>query len=354
MTEKTLKSKSSPAAVRAVSLLLAAAALFCCTACGVKDDGRRSFSLFDLFDTVITVTVFTHDDAEFMEAREIVEETFTHYHRLFDIYNEYEGITNLAVINRMAGEETAADGDIIELILLGKEYERLTEGAVNIAMGSVLRLWHDCRIMAQSDPDNAHIPSEDALFEASLHCDINSVKVDEQKGTVLLEDPMMSLDVGAIAKGYAADKAAKRLKSLGLCFLINCGGAVLAGEKPDGSPWTAGITDPMGKGEYAAIVQLKNDALSTSGSYLRSFTVGGIDYGHIIDPMTLKPADKLASVSVVCGMEGSACLADALSTACFILGADKAESMLKASGASALFISLSGEQRITEGFPLNE
>ena len=312
---------------------------------------KRSASYFDLFDTVITLTAYA-DDRTFARMNEEAEASFRHYNELFDVYNEYEGVNNLAVVNRRAGEATAVEPDVIGLIEKGVELEKLTDGRVNIAMGAVLRLWHDCRINAEKDPYNAVIPTAEALDEAALHCWIDDVVVDREGGTVLLRDPLMSLDVGAIAKGYAADKISEELKGYGVPFLLNCGGAILTyGEKPGFKPWAAGIDDPFGDG-FSATVKLVNSALSTSGSYLRSFTAEGKEYGHIIDPDTLMPADVLESVSVIMTGEWMACSADALSTACFILGAEEGMRLIDGiEGAEAMFVMKDGSLLFSEGFP---
>ncbi len=330
--------------------LVTAALMLAALVPGCAKAAKRTVSWFEYFDTVITLTAYTEDAVSFKEAAEETEEVFRRYHRLFDIYNEYEDIVSLAAVNRLAGESVQVDPELIELIELGRRFEELTGGAVNIAMGAVLSLWHDARTAAEAGGP-AGTPDPALLQEAAKHCGISDVQTDRAASRVRLADEGMSLDVGAIAKGFAADRAAEKLKARGFPFLLNCGGAVLAyGEKPGGVSWTAGIADPKGSGGFAATVELNGEALSTSGSYLRSFTVDGVEYGHIIDPETLFPAEldgaegeRLASVSVKCGGEGCACLADALSTACWIMGAERGAELVKRVGASAVFILADGE-----------
>ena len=337
---------------KAICLILAAAAALTLVSCK-REPAKRTAVFYDYFDTVITLTAYTDDAARFEEAKAEAETVFSRLHRLFDIYNEYEGMVNLAAVNASAGESVHVDGDIIDLLRRGKEYCALTGGAVNIAMGAVLRLWHECRAGAEADPASARLPGEAELKSASEHCDINDLLIDEENGTVTLADLEMSVDVGAIAKGFAADRAARALSEFGFPFMLNCGGAVTAyGSKPDGGAWKAGVTDPMNTEGYAAVVPITEGSLSTSGSYLRYFTVGGREYGHIIDPDTLYPAETIASVTVFVPGEGGACLSDALSTACFILGTEKGmELIINCSGAEALFESTDGVISKTEGFP---
>ena len=331
--------------------MLAAAAALTLVSCK-RETAKRTAVFYDYFDTVITLTAYTDDAARFEEAKNGAEAVFMRLHRLFDIYNEYEGMTNLASVNLAAGESVSADGDIIALLRLGKEYCALTGGSVNVAMGAVLSLWHECRDAAEEDPASARLPDAEKLNEASKHCDINGIIIDEANGTVKLNDPEMSIDVGALAKGYAADRAAEALSAYGFPFMLNCGGAVLvSGAKPNGDRWKAGVTDPLNKDGYAAVALLSEGALSTSGSYLRYFTVGGREYGHIIDPDTLYPAERIASVTVFVTGKGSACLADALSTACFILGTDKGMALIENAGAEAIFEAADGVLTKTDGFP---
>lgn len=336
---------------KGTAIIIAAVILSACFFGCQSGPERRSASYFDLFDTVITLTAYA-DEELFLRINSEAKAEFERLNRLFDIYNEYEGINNLATVNRMAGEYVEVEEDIVRLLEKGIEYERLTSGSVNIAMGAVLSLWHDCRVKAEEDPENARIPTGANLGEASLHCDINGVVIDRERGAVKLCDEEMSLDVGAIAKGYAADSAAEKLKAYGVPFLLNCGGAVLAyGTKPGDKPWEAGLDDPSGDG-FTAIAILSDSAISTSGSYLRKFTAEGIEYGHIIDPVSMMPASMIESVTVEVTGEGMACFADALSTACFILGAERGSALIDSiEEAEALFVLKDGSIITTDGFP---
>jgi thiamine biosynthesis lipoprotein len=338
-----------------IAAALLAAALLLAFVPGCVNDQKRSDVIYDCFDTVLTFTAFTTDSRAFDEAKKVFEEGFRRYHRLFDIYNEYEGEVNLAKVNDLAGETVKVPHEIAELLELGIECERLTNGRVNIALGAVISLWHGCREDAERDKAGARIPSDEELREAAKHCDIARLRVDTANDTVLIEDPLMRLDVGAIAKGFAADKVGEELKRFGFAFMLNCGGAVLAsGNKPDGSPWVAGIDMPDSEG-FAASVPVVDSALSSSGNYIRYFTVDGVNYGHIIDPDTLYPANigaETVSVSVSYGSGYCAAYADALSTACYILDADKGLELISGiEGAEALFILKTGELRRSEGFP---
>lgn len=314
---------------------------------------KRTHTVFGCFDTVITITAYTDDEEAFTAAAAEAEDTFVRLHRLFDIYNKYEDVHGLAELNASAGEMTDLDPEAARLLSDCIGYNGLTDGTVNVAMGAVLLLWHECRENAAAHPAGAALPDETALCEAALHCDITKLTVAADGRSAMLADPAMSVDVGAAAKGYAADRAAEGLKKYGFPFMLNCGGAVLTyGKKPDGTDWLAGVADPLGGEDFAAVVPVNGAALSTSGSYLRSFTVDGRDYGHIIDPETLFPPEGTASVSVLVTGDDCAALADVLSTACYILGPEKGTELINGvPSAEALFVLPSGELTATPGFP---
>ena len=127
---------------------------------------------------------------------------------LSGITRQTEGITNLATVNRLAPTEAVTvDAELIDFLLFAKNIHAVTGGQTNIAMGAVLRLWHNARELGELDPANAKLPDAALLAEAAKHCDITSLIIDEENRTVRFADPLTSLDVGAVGKGYAADKS---------------------------------------------------------------------------------------------------------------------------------------------------
>lgn len=310
----------------------------CFASCGTEREFYSIESL-EFFDTVTTVTGYADSREEFDEVAGEILQMLAEYHRLFDIYNSYEGIKNLHAVNSQAATcPIKVDARIMDLLLYGKEMHELTEGSVNIAMGSILSLWHACREQAKKAPENATIPDTDALAEARNHVDINALLLDEAAGTVFFSDPLLRLDVGAVAKGYAVEQVAKALEKQGISgYVMNVGGNVRAlGEKADGSPWTVGVEHPEAGKDYLARLSLCGESLVTSGSYQRYYTVGGVRYHHIIDPDTGMPAKGFSSVSVVCP---SSALADALSTALFCMSLEEGRSLIESlSDTEALWL----------------
>lgn len=312
---------------------------------GGKEKYQASF--LELFDTVTTIIGYAENEEEFREQAEEIKASLEEYYQLFDIYHDYEGINNLKTINDKAGiEPVPVDKRIIDFLLDCRAYYELTDGRVNVAMGSVLSLWHDARTAGIEDPENARLPEESALQEAALHCSFDTVIIDEENSTVFLSDGAQSLDVGAVAKGWAVNRVCQELPS-GLS--VSVGGNVQAtGPKPEtGSPWVVGIQSPENPEEYVHTLNLMRGSVVSSGDYQRYYQVDGKSYHHIIDSDTLYPAQYWRSISIVCEDSG---LADALSTALFLLPYEEGEALLQECGAQAMWIDAEGNQYYSSGF----
>lgn len=295
--------------------LLAALFLLGFTGCTKE---RYTVSWFDVFDTVTILLAYSDSEEEFSQQSQAIKQELTEYHKLYDIYHTYPDMNNLKTINDNAGvAPVKVDQRIIDLLLLGKELYSLTDGQVNIAMGSVLSIWHDARELAEQDPAAAAVPDMEQLQQAAAHTDIDSLIIDQQAGTVFLSDPEMRLDVGSLGKGYAAEMVMRTAQESGVeDALLSVGGNLRAiGKKPNGS-WTGGIQNPWPDQENASLytIELSDCALVTSGDYQRYYEVDGTRYHHIIDPDTLMPANYVNSVSVICP---DSAMADGLSTALF-------------------------------------
>ena len=329
---------------RLFALALAALLLTGCT----PQPKLRQFNAtyLELFDTVTTVVGLETDQTRFEEKAAEVRDVLQRYHRLFDIYHTYEGMNNLKTVNDQAGiAPVQVDPVILDLLRDCKAYYELTGGKVNVAMGSVLSLWHEARTAGLDDPANARLPDAAALEEAARHTDIRCLVIDEAASTVYLTDPEMSLDVGAVAKGWAARETAKQV-SQGL--LISVGGNVCATGTKDGegTPWVVGVTDPDG-GDYLHTLYLYSGSVVTSGDYQRTYMVEGQLYHHIIDPETRMPAQLWRAVTVVCEDSG---LADALSTALFLLPMEQGQQLLEQTAAEALWVDAEGTIHYSPGF----
>lgn len=319
---------------RLLPLLLALCVLAGCA----SGEAKYEETWLDVFDTVTSLTGYEKREPLFRQTAGEVHDALMEYHRLFDIYHDYEGLNNLKTVNDSAGvAPVKVDRKIIALLKDCREYHRLTGGKVNAAMGSVLSLWHDAREAGLRQPESAALPDESALAEASRHCSWDTVVLDEENATVYLTDPAQKLDVGAVAKGWAAEQVRSLLPE---GYLLNLGGNIVArGTKPDGTPWKVGIQDPEGGGSYLQVLELTDRSAVTSGDYQRYYEVDGIRYCHIIDPATAMPPRLYRSVTVLC--EDSA-LADCLSTALFLLPREEGLALLDRCNAQAVWITQDG------------
>ena len=333
---------------KAISALLLAAVMLALPlsliSCDSSEVHNRVF--YEYFDTVTVVYDYTGGSLEDFDAvAEDIEDALREYHRLYDIYNEYDGFANLATVNRLAGDgPVKVDSKIIDMLLYAKEAYRLTGGAVNVAMGSVLSLWHEAREGGVSLPDS------ESLRLAAEHVSIDSLVINVTESTVEITDPEASLDVGAIAKGYATEKIAELLIARGISgYALDVGGNLrVVGTKPDGSGWTSGIKNPdlAASDPYVRVLTVSDSALVTSGVYERFFTVDGVKYHHIIDPETLMPGTRYLSVSV---HAPSSALADALSTALFNMDYGEAEKLVSTlDGVEATFVFSDGTVTICD------
>ena len=283
-------------------------------------NAKYTANFLDVFDTSTDITVYANSDEEAEREFKIIKEKLDHYNKLFDIYNDYEGINNLKTINDNAGiSPVQVDSDIIEMLKFGKEMYELTDGKVNIAMGSVLSIWHDYREYGINNPGDASLPDLGELNAAKEHTDINDVIIDEKESSVYLKDEKMSLDVGSIAKGYAVQQVLQFCKEQGMeNVLFSVGGNIAAiGKKPDGANFKIAIQNPNLNSQepYVRTVEISDgQSVVSSGDYQRYYEVDGKKYCHIINPDTLFPSDEFAQVSVLASDSG---LADGLSTALF-------------------------------------
>lgn len=309
-------------AKKIISVILLILIIISLTGCSDKEPIRYQSEFIMLFDTVTRIVGYSKSKEEFTEYAQIIYDNLKEYHQLYDIYNDYEGINNIKTINDNAGiKPVKVDKRIIDLIKFSKDMYEKTNGKTNIAFGAVLKIWHEYRTIGIEDPANAALPPIEELRIASEHTNIEDIIIDEEQSTVFLRDPFMSLDVGAVAKGYATEQVSKIAKESGMnSALLSVGGNVRAINKnvTSNEPWNVGIQNPDTEAEESVIkiVKLDDSSLVTSGDYERFYIVDGEKYNHIINPDTLYPAKYFTAISIICKDSG---LADALSTAVFCM-----------------------------------
>lgn len=332
----------------ALAALLLAASLFGCAAS--RKPKRYEQVFFDVFDTVTTVILYDTSEANANERFGELHEILRDYHRLYDIYNVYDGLNNLCTVNQNAGQTpVAVDSRILDLVDYAIEMDALTNGRMNIAMGGVLDLWLQYREAGLNDPDHAALPPMAQLEAANAHTDPAGIAIDRAAGTLSLSDAQTQLDVGAIGKGYAAQQATEAMAQSGVTsMLLSVGGNVCSiGVRADGTPWQVGIQDPYSSGNLCA-VQVSGQSVVTSGTYERFYTVNDKRYHHIIDPETLLPSTYYDSVTVI---SADSALADALTTGLFCMPLSEGRALVASlDGVEALWVLPDGTQARSDGF----
>lgn len=324
-----------------LKLTFSAMLIFCLTACSFsevsvpkKGPDRVEKSTL-LLDTLVTVTLYGDSDKELID-------------RCFDLCREYELIfsrtdenSELYALNHSGSMEVSEP--LLELISEALRYCELSGGAFDITLGSVSELYG-------FSSDSPRVPSQKELSEALKHVGYEGISVDGS--TVTLSDPETVIDLGAIAKGYIADRLAEFLIENGQeSATINLGGNVLCvGGKPDGSDFVVGIQYPFEDiTKTITNVRVSGMSVVTSGIYERSFEQGGVLYHHILDPKTGLPCDNdLLAVSIVSekSVDG-----DALSTVCFVLGLEQGLELINSmDGIYAVFVTGDYALHYSDGF----
>ena len=314
---------------RAGLIGVAIALLMALAGCG---GGDQASSLdFFAMDTYMEVTVYGEDSQELAEmARDEIE-------RLDELLS-VTGEGDIGKVNSQGGGEVT--GETAELINQALEISRRTEGAFDVTMYPVTQAWG----FVSGD---YRVPDDRELEELLTLTGWEKVSI---RGTQVRFDVAgMGIDLGAIGKGYAGQQVHDLLREAGAeSALLELGGNVcLLGSKPDGSHWRVAVRDPEGQG-YAGVLSLSDVSVVTSGGYERFFEESGKTYHHIIDPDTGRPADSgLKSVTII-SQDGA--LADALSTAVFVMGEEEAVSFWKSTGDfEMVLITEDGRLVITPG-----
>lgn len=249
---------------------------------------------------------------------ELASTALDRVHELESLLSVYRPDSELSRLNDLAcaGFQSVSN-DVYRLLLRATELSRLTKGAFNPVVGELIDYWQRCRREECS-------PSTDAIKAIVTRIGQQSVRFDEQHTKVAISNKESRLNLGAIGKGYAVDAAADVMRSGGVQeFLIHGGksSVVAAGSHAGHDGWPIGLHNPLLPDRLLVTILLKDAALATSGTAVQWFRLGGKRYGHLLDPRTGWPVETMLSVSVIAP---DAALADALSTAFFVLGVEKA------------------------------
>ncbi|MCP4499858.1 MAG: FAD:protein FMN transferase [Deltaproteobacteria bacterium] len=263
--------------------------------------------------------------------------------RIEEMMSEWKAGSPLTSVNNHAGEKPVpVPHELYVLIEKGIQIGHQTNGAFDISWAALWGLW-DFKAVNSSPPDKV------ILQERLRLVGFKSIKLNPHKETVYLPRKGMKIGLGGIAKGYALQRAAHILRQKGIQnYLLSAGGQVLSGGTKSGRAWRVGIRSPRGKPtEYFAVVDVMDVSVSTSGDYERFFLYKGVRYHHILDMSTGAPAAGTRSVTVIAE---DAVLADALSTALFVLGAKESLRLVaNMEKVDALIVDAKGEMHFSKG-----
>jgi FAD:protein FMN transferase len=247
-------------------------------------------------------------------------------------------------INHAGGKAVRVSSETIRILSMAARVSEDSDGAFNISVGSAMAMW-------RFTDGSMKIPDKRELAEAIARADYTKILLGEDTVEV---PPEMQIDLGGIAKGYIVDCIAEELRSRGVkSALLNFGGDVVTiGHKPDGNPWLIGLQKPDGEHgkDFWAVVKSVDSTVVTSGVYERGFDVNGVRYHHILNPRTGWPVQNGLSTATICAKDSM--LADALTTAIFVLGADEGMRLTQKYGVQAVFLSQDGSISFPQGMDI--
>ncbi|MDP1853177.1 MAG: FAD:protein FMN transferase [Candidatus Omnitrophota bacterium] len=254
-----------------------------------------------------------------------IEAAFKEIEHIDDLMSNYKPESEISRLNKDG--QVKASPETLAVVKASKKLFRFSEGAFDITVGPLIKLWNVKGNM-QKDASLIRIPGEGKIKEALSCVGTNFIDIDEKNSIIRLKKKSVILDLGAIAAGYAVDRAIAVLKQNGVRnALVNAGGEIYCLGKKGFSYWKVGLQNPRKKDGVADIVKLRNRAVATSGDYEQFFVYENKRYAHIIDPRTGYPVDNgIISVSV---FADDCTTADALGTAIFVLGKEKGEQLAK-------------------------
>jgi thiamine biosynthesis lipoprotein len=268
--------------------------------------------------------------------------------RLDAIMSDYRETSELTKLCRAAhGQWVEVSDDLFRVLSLSQRLARRSGGAFDVTIGPVVRLWRHARRAGR-------LPDDERLASARVLVGYDKLHLDEKTRSVRLTRPGMALDLGGIAKGYAADRAIGVLEQFGIRrALVAAGGDIVVSDPPPGAQgWVVGIDQIQSSGGPVASLLLRNRAVSTSGDREQFLEAGGVRYSHIVDPRTGIGVTGQSSVTVVAR---ECTTSDGLATAASVLGPESGVKLIDATeDAAGMFVRAAGEgAQVTESLRWN-
>lgn len=338
-------------------MILSISILFACDESSQQPDLQRASKTFLYFDSSVSVSIFVPEETSEEKIENVfnnVDDILKKVHRLATRHESFKGVVNVHTINENPGKIHRVDPLLYELLEMAVEYHELTDGYFDITLGPVLDTWDD--IESCVSEMGCYLPGDEDLEASSRKTGIDKLIMGSHDNVVLYEEDMV-LDLGGIAKGFAADKVTEYLKSDSVIdsFLVNAGTSNIEvhGSHPtrESGKWNIALTDPENPNDKDGLgaVQVDSDmSVVTSGDYVRYFSINDERYHHLINPKTLYPSTHYRSVTLI--IENGA-IGDILSTAAFLMPREESEDFISSlDDVEALWVYPDGSREMSEGF----
>ncbi len=272
-----------------------------------------------LMGSVFEIVLVEKDSAQAqLHFQKVIEEI----ERIENLISEWRSQTQVSQVNQNAGiNPVKVDKEVFELTKRAVEYSELTNGAFDISIAALDKVWF-------FDGTMTELPSENAIQSSVRKVGFRGIILDSLQSTIFLEKEGMKIGFGSIGKGYAADRGRDLLQSLGVQGgIVNASGDLSTwGNQPNKQPWKVGVANPFKPHKVLKVLKLKYGAVATSGSYEKFAEINGKRYSHIINPKTGWPSTGLTSVTV---RGTSAEFANFLSTSIMVLGKKAGVKLIK-------------------------
>lgn len=285
-----------------------------------------------LLGTVVEIQV--RDDDK--KADDAISKAFEEMKRIDDLFTTFNDQSPVFKINNQIDTIIKVDAEVYNLIILCDSISKLSDGCFDVSLNNIIKAWG-------FDSDNFRVPAKSEIDSALILSGWNNIKIlAEDK---IFKKKKIELNFGAIAKGYAVDKAVKVLRNSEIKeALVNAGGEISV----IGNNWTVGIQHPRKINSIIKKIKLNENTIATSGDYEQYFEVDGIRYHHILDPRTGYPSTGLQSVTII---NKSNTFADALATAVFVMGKEKGMKLIESlDDTEVMMIDSNGNIFYSSGF----
>lgn len=354
-------------------ILLLSISLFACNTNFENEVEKYTYTFFDAFDTITKIIIYEEDEAIANEYADFIETRLMELHKLYDKYNDYDGLNNIKTINDNGGiAPVKVSSELYDLIAQSIEWQNSISDKTDISMGALINVWSDYRKYNERlEAEEKKLPSEEELNAASSYTGIEHIILNKEESTVYIDNKNTKLDVGAVAKGYAVELVVAEVSDLGMTSgIIDAGGNIRAIGSPKDekkNKWSLGIIMPTDidlliegdsgekfsdgikydKSELLETVFVNDMSIVTSGDYQRYFVVDGKLYSHLIDGETMYPGSHFRSVTVITKDSG---FADFLSTALFLMPYSDGKQMVEnIEGVEVIWLEHDGERHYSEG-----